>query len=104
MKTSDFLREVKALRARDRYYRRTGLCIGCWDLVCRDQKYPEAAKRATGYIQQLLEGNKYLQYWLVYRGYATWKQLSTWAGQQKLARTRDAWLDWLIADFESRGD
>lgn len=104
MKTSDFLREVKALRARDRYYRYAGLCAGCLGLAGKGLEYAEAIDRATDYIKELLEDYKYLSDWLVCKGYATREQFQTRSGKQKLARTRDAWLDWLIADFESRGD
>lgn len=104
MKTSEFLKEVKALRACNRYYRGNGLCISCWELEGVSVEHRGAAGVAVGRIEELLQGHFYLRWWLIYHRHAQPDDFYTKAGKAKLARTRDAWLDWLIADFAAKGD
>jgi hypothetical protein len=72
------------------------ICVAiCWKTRCSNKDQ----ERTTKIIQRLLGRHESLEAWLLAK-----HRINSTTDQVKLQQTRQAWLDHLIAHYESLGD
>jgi len=102
MKTSEIFRKAKKLVTYkpDNVHRRY-ICFGIED---SDISYKDSDRARKIINQRLGRGCNSLEEWLNKKGYAPRHFGLTRAHRIKMQKTRHAWLDSLIKEFEAKGD
>lgn len=101
MKHSEILRLVrnKIAIADDRRF----ICYTIFDECDRIQQ-GSSGLHLKAWVRSLMGGCYTLETWLVLRGYAKENSFDIPANADKVKRTRLAWLDWMIAHWEAKGN
>jgi hypothetical protein len=61
----------------------------------------KAVKHLRRYVERSLQGYSFLESWLVHKGHVdVYTDMWSKAGRAKMLRTRQAWVDWMIACYE----
>lgn len=112
MKASIILKRAKE-RMQDEGYTSSFICDNIWHVTRGEPDGNKDNDRITQFIEELLGGRFSLVEWLIDMGHIKAVD-SSWSHDQnnylgdldriKLQATRMAWLDHLIAHYESQGD
>jgi hypothetical protein len=113
MKTSEVLKHAKRYLAKSyagtyNYvhdtYNEKFICIAIMTAATQTKRIPvKDIERCKDMIESRLEGADTLEGWLNYKGYLPTCSLDT-DTRNRIQQHRHAWLDLLIAEFESKGD
>lgn len=95
MKSSEILREArKKIKSGETYF----ICNAVY-IVGRDKNCLKKSAKIEKYIASQLDGYVGLDGWLRHN-----YGIDPYSDQRKMKKTRLAWIDWMIAAYEEKGD
>ena len=110
MRTSEVLKHAKRYLAKD--YSETCntgkekfICIAIYTAAAHTKRITDRdVERCRKIVESRLEGKETIESWLVTRGCIPEYSICDRAIKDRIQQHRHAWLDLLIAEFESKGD
>jgi hypothetical protein len=110
LKSSEILRKARVLLPDGSYHYDIDVwscyICDCIRMIERDVDCTENTRlkcmKLRGDISKRIEGSFSLEYWIVYKGFSTYKEIK--ANPQKMQQTRYNMIDDMILYYESKGD
>ena len=111
MKTSEVFKRAKEHLAkniqetRDHSSKQKFICLALVTAAAHSKRVTDAdVKRCDEIIESRMGGAYVMEKWLAARGYIPDYELCSHGTKDRIQAHRHAWVDMLIAEFESKGD